>query len=233
MEKESVSEFVAKKNTILFDLFHTLTALESTWSRIPMTSEFLGFTKEAWNEQLLEKSKERLTGQEKDPFTIIKNMALAINPDIPEELMQQAVQNRILRFEGALVNIPRRTIDTIEKLKSMNKKIGLISNADVIEIFSWNKSPISKYFDTAVFSCDVGFAKPDREIYEYGLKKLNSKPEDSVFIGDGGSNELYGAKQIGLSTIMITGLIKEIWPDKIEAIKTYADYVIENIDELI
>jgi putative hydrolase of the HAD superfamily len=58
-------------------------------------------------------------------------------------------------------------------------------------------------------------------------------PEDSVFIGDGGSNELYGAKQIGLSTIMITGLIKEIWPDKIEAIKTYADYVIENIDELI
>lgn len=73
MLNKLVSDFVSIKKTVLFDLFHTLTALESTWSSGPMTSEYLGVSKEAWNEQLLEKSKERLTGKEKDPFTIIKN----------------------------------------------------------------------------------------------------------------------------------------------------------------
>ncbi len=232
MEK-SVSDFVLMKNTLLFDLFHTLTSLESAWSVGPSTSELLGVGKEAWNEQLLEKSKERLTGQENDPFIIIKKMAHAINPDIPVDLIKKAAQSRISRFEGALINIPENNINTLKTLKSMNKKIGLISNADVTEKSGWKKSPIAKYFDSVVFSCDAGLVKPGREIFEYSLKELNAKPEDAVFIGDGGSNELYGAKQAGLSTIMITGIIKEIWPDKIESGKKYADYVIENLDELI
>lgn len=233
MKNETVSKFILNKKTILFDLFHTLTALESTWSNGPMTSEILGFGKEEWNEQLLEKSKERLTGKNKDPFSIIKNMAQAINPNISIELIQKATQNRLLRFEEALINIPKNTINTLEKLKLMNKKIGLISNADVSEVYGWEKSPIKKYFDSVVFSCIVGLVKPDKEIYEYSLNELNEKPENSVFIGDGGSNELQGAKEVGLSTIMITGIIKEIWPEKIESRKAYSDYVIENINELV
>ncbi len=230
---QSVREFVSMKKAVIFDLFHTLTALESTWSNGPMTSEILGVSKEDWNEQLLEKSRERLTGQEKNPFVIIKTMAHAINPDIPIERIQKALQNRISRFEGAIVNVPKNTTDTLKILKSSDKKIGLISNADIFEISGWKKSPIKDYFDSVVFSYDVGLVKPDKEIYEYCLKELNEKPENAVFVGDGGSNELYGAKQAGMSTIFITGIIKEIWPEKIESRKAYADYVIENIEELI
>jgi putative hydrolase of the HAD superfamily len=234
MIKISVSEFVSSKNTIIFDLFHTLTALDPINSKLPMTYEILGVSKEAWEEQIFEKSKERVIGKIRDPFLIIKSMAHSINPDIPNVILEKALQNRIIKFDNALINITKDTINTLKKLKSMNKKIGLISNADVTEINAWHRSPIRKYFDSIVISCEVGLEKPDKEIYEFSLKELEEKSENAVFVGDGGSNELYGAKQVDLSTIMITGFIKDILSNNIiESRKLYADYVIDNINELV
>jgi hypothetical protein len=97
----AVSKCVANKKALIFDLFHTLTALESTWTKAPMTSEILGVSKEDWNSQLLEKSRDRLTGADKDPFQINKMMAHAIDPTIPEELIRKATSIRIKRFAGA------------------------------------------------------------------------------------------------------------------------------------
>lgn len=70
---------IKSKRALLFDLFHTLTALESSWSNGPMTHQLLGVSKEAWNEQLQEKSRSRLAGQIKEPISIIRTMAHAID----------------------------------------------------------------------------------------------------------------------------------------------------------
>jgi putative hydrolase of the HAD superfamily len=229
----SLKELVQKKGCFIFDLFHTLTTVESMWAKIPITCEMLGVSKEKWHEQLLEKSLERLIGLEKDPYTIIRKMAHAIDPAISEDKIRAATESRIKRFESALVNIPLSTQETIKKLKSQNKKIGLISNADVGEKAGWNKSPIAPYFDSVIFSCDVGYAKPDKRIYEISLKELNELPENCIFVGDGGSSELRAAKSFGMTTVMVVGVIRDIWPDKIEERKEYADFVIENIAKLI
>ena len=77
------------------------------------------------------------------------------------------------------------------------------------------------------------YAKPERQIYELSLHDLQVQPQDSVFIGDGGSGELEGAQAVGLTTVMMTGIIKDLWPDRIEPRKPYADFVIESLTELI
>jgi hypothetical protein len=74
---------LANKKVILFDLFHTLTALESTWGdNRPLTYQLLGVEKEAWNYQLLQNSPDRLTGRKTDPFEIVAEMARNIDPGI-------------------------------------------------------------------------------------------------------------------------------------------------------
>jgi putative hydrolase of the HAD superfamily len=229
-----VVNFINSKKAVIFDLFHTLTALESTWgNNVPMTSQILGVTKEEWNSQLLEKSRDRLTGIDKDPYHILKKMAHAINPSIPEELIRKVMAIRIERFAGAMIHIPANTIRTLKALKKKGKKLGLISNADVTEVAAWPESPIQGLFDSTILSCYVGMVKPDAEIYELSLKQLGLKAADCVFVGDGGSNELEGAQKAGLSTIMITGIIREIWPERIEGRKKNANYIIETIDELV
>jgi putative hydrolase of the HAD superfamily len=233
MYSNQLPSIVSRKHAVIFDLFHTLTAPEIVCPGGPSTSEILGLDSVSWNRQLMEKSKDRLRGLEKDPVSIIEKLAHAIHPGIPEELILKAVKNRIQRFESALVNIPECAVEVIKELKKRGKKIALVSNADVIESAAWKRSPVSPYFDVVLFSCEVGYVKPELEIYELCLEQLQEKPEDCLFVGDGGSNEFEGAKKAGLPCIMITGIAEKIWPEKMAGIKLQADFVIRTLDELI
>jgi putative hydrolase of the HAD superfamily len=233
VKQQTIHSILSIKKAVIFDLFHTLTSLESTGSIGPGTSQLLGVSREEWNEQLMEKSRERLTGEARDAVSIIRNMAHAIDPSISEDVIEKATMNRIERFRSALITIPETTIDVLRMLKERKHKLGLISNADVSEVIAWRDSPISHLFDSVIFSCEVGFVKPEREIYEISMKQLRVEAHECLFIGDGGSMELKGAQDVGMSTILMTGIIKEIWPSRIDERKQYADLVMENLVELL
>jgi len=220
-------------DAIIFDLFHTLTSVESTNAPGRATSEILGVSRKDWNDQLLIYSEDRLRGKIRDPFEIIKKMAHAINPKISEETIKETVNSRINRFKHALENIEPLTIDTLEKLRAIGKLIGLISNVDVTEIITWDNSPLKKYFDSVIFSCNVGYIKPEKEIYEICSNYLNVSPHKCLYVGDGGSDELRGAKEIGMTTVLVIRIIKYIWPEKIIERRKFADYEIDGLNELL
>jgi putative hydrolase of the HAD superfamily len=233
MKDSGAAAIVETKKAVIFDLFHTLTSLESTLSPgRRTTSDMLGVSQEAWNDQLLKKSRDRLVGSKKDAFEIIAGMARAIDRSISDEKIKAATENRIAQFAAALTAIPAETITVLGSLKKREKRIGLISNADVMEVAAWGKSKIGHFFDSTVFSCAVGCVKPEREIYEISLRELGVSPDEAVFVGDGGSNELEGAKKIGMATIMMTGIIKSLWPEQIADRRRHADFVIEQLNEL-
>lgn len=222
-----------KYRAVIFDLFHTLTSADVL--RVPGrgTSEILGVAREQWNEQLFIHSDDRLRGRITDPFSIIERMAHAIDPNIPVETIKQAVNNRIERFRYALINIKDTTLETLQEFKNTRKLLGLISNADVNEIGGWEISPLKPYFDSVVFSCRVGYIKPERKIYEIALNELDVSPRDTLYIGDGGSDELEGAKRIGMTTVLTTHVIEQLWPERIENAKRFADHTIVEIAELL
>jgi putative hydrolase of the HAD superfamily len=230
----NVAQMVEQKEAVLFDLFHTLTAMESSWGQgLPFTFQVLGVSRDAWDRQLTQCSRERLTGALSDPIHIVSSMARAIDPGIPDAVIEAAVANRVKRFGAALLDIPAETTHVLERLKRKGKRLGLISNADVMEVAEWSKSPLAGVFDSTVLSCRVGVVKPDREIYEICLRQLDVSPAKALFVGDGGSSELAGAHTVGLVTVMITGIIKELWPERIESRRADADYVIERLPELL
>jgi len=253
MAELTPSNVISSKPVVIFDLFHTLTSVESmgrvetpandalhskyqfseTWSTGPTTSQILGISRQAWNEQLLEKSRARLVGQWKDPFVFVEKMAHAIDPSIPSAVIKAAVVNRIDRFASAMRGIPTEHTDVLKKLKSMGKRLGLISNADVTEVAAWDQSPVADLFDSTIFSCVAGYVKPERQIYEVCLAQLGVLAKDCVYVGDGGSDELKGAKTIGMTTIIVTSEVERIWPEKLEERKKDADFVITYLMELL
>lgn len=234
MEMRALLDTVNQKKAVIFDLFHTLTAIESSWGNgLPFTSDMLGVDRNAWHDQLQLHSRTRLAGQEKDPFRIVSQMARAINPTISDKMIQAAIANRVRRFEAALLDIPDETKATLKSLRAKGKRLGLISNADVMEVAAWNKSPLADSFDAVILSCLVGVVKPEREIYYICLERLGVQPSEALYIGDGGSSELQGARAVGMTTVMMVGIIKDVWRDKIEAREVYADFVIERLLELV
>jgi putative hydrolase of the HAD superfamily len=100
--------------------------------------------------------------------------------------------------------VPRPdAISTLEELRRRGHKLGLISvcSQDVPEV--WDRTPFSTLFDSAVFSCSVGFSKPDPRIYAVAAEELGVEPADCLFVGDGANDELPGAERAGMTAVQL------------------------------
>src|SRR5436190_21572266 len=82
---------------VIFDLFHTLTGLESEWSDLPWTSDVLGIDRRTWDELLTTRSRWRLTGEERDPHAIVRALAHEVDATIPDARIREATRIRIQR----------------------------------------------------------------------------------------------------------------------------------------
>lgn len=225
---------VAASSAILFDLFHTLTAIEIANAPLPPeTWDILGVEREAWRQAWHAGSLSRARGEITDLYEMFAAPARAVNPAIDEGLIQVAMQTRMDKFANALLCISSDVLETLAALRQRGQKLGLVSNADCSEIAAWPRSPLRAAFDTGVFSCEVGCCKPEPEIYLRACRDLGVAPGECLFVGDGGSQELWGAKQLGMTTVHMTGILARFWPESMAERGAYADYSISNIRALL
>ena len=64
------------------------------------------------------------------------------------------------------------------------------------------------------------------------LSELKVLPGESLYIGDGNCEELRGAKDVGMTTVLTIRVVKKIWPKKIDERRRYADYEVDELNEL-
>ncbi|MER2221937.1 MAG: HAD family hydrolase, partial [Rhodococcus sp. (in: high G+C Gram-positive bacteria)] len=91
--------------------------------------------------------------------------------------------------------------------------------------------PVYPFFDDSIFSCDVGLLKPDPAIFRLSLENLHVHPAEALFVGDGGSREMQGAKQTGLGTVCTEYLRRHPAKER-RTIRKYADHTIRQFSEL-
>ena len=94
-------------------------------------------------------------------------------------------------------------IETLWEIRARGLKIGLISNCGPEVPSLVRNSDLARFIDHSTFSCEIGIAKPDPGIFEAHCQGLEVKPEESVFLGDGGSYELDGARSVGMESIFL------------------------------
>jgi putative hydrolase of the HAD superfamily len=160
-------------------------------------------------------------------------LAQAINPAISEETLAKAVEVRTGRFRHSLSRIPRANIDALKQLRLAGFRLGLISNADIMEVAAWVDCPLAGLFDVEVFSCEVGCVKPEPAIFTKCLDALGLRGHECIFVGDGSSNELVAAKSAGMITILVSGVIEELWPERIPERLAHADYHIKWASDIL
>lgn len=79
-------------------------------------------------------------------------------------------------------------------------------------------SDLNQYFEDIVISHEVGFRKPQIEIFQLAMKRLNASPESSVMIGDNPKTDIRGAENAGMKAIFFnpTGNRKSVTDWQIE-----------------
>src|SRR5574344_966573 len=93
-------------------------------------------------------------------------------------------------------------IPFLDELKRANVKTAILSNFDHYpHVYRFLKqTKLSDLMDAIVISSEVGLKKPDAEIFEYTLQKLNLSASSTLMVGDDYKKDIEGAKKFGLMT---------------------------------
>ena len=95
------------------------------------------------------------------------------------------------------------TIAVLERARAEGLRLALLSN-----LASPYKQPVfdlglDRHFDTLVFSCDVGMAKPNPAIFALASEQLGIPAAELVMIGDSRRDDIRGAKHARMPSLHI------------------------------
>jgi putative hydrolase of the HAD superfamily len=94
-------------------------------------------------------------------------------------------------------------VETLSELRRRGFRVGLISNCTEDVALVWAETRFAPLFDAAVLSAAAGCMKPDRRIYDLVCAELGVEPSDCLFVGDGANDELRGARDVGMTPVLI------------------------------
>lgn len=194
-------------NAVFFDLFHTLVDVAGApGASGRYTADILGVDRQAWNAACFGDLHE--ISRPTEHVEVVRVLAHSIDPSIPMVRIEQAAVERQRRFDHALMCIEPQVVAVLDGLRTRGFKLGLISNASSGEVRAWGQSPLAPLFDRAIFSCECGLRKPDPAIFRHALAELGVCARESLFVGDGGSDEHRGAGRAGLYPVLLTRYLR-------------------------
>jgi putative hydrolase of the HAD superfamily len=95
------------------------------------------------------------------------------------------------------------TQETLAALKRRGLILQVISNFDSRVIGILDGLGIASWFDSVVFSSQVGYAKPAPEIFHHALGMHHLKAQQAMHVGDSLINDALGASQAGLRAVWL------------------------------
>ena len=190
---------------VLFDLWGTLVPpfrRKEHLAVLSACSERLGIGFDDLHRLWLEAGSRRFRG---DHGTVAEHFAWILHQRGCHATQSQleAAQDVYLRFASEGLLPAAGAVDALTWLRAHGIRLGVVSNcaSDVPQV--WTETPFAGLFDVRAFSCEVGAVKPDARIYQHALSALGVRPEDSLYIGDGSSEELSGAARCGMHPMLI------------------------------
>ena len=183
---------------VLFDLFETLiTEAGLPVRRASSLAAELGVNEDAYRQLWRSRRRDIVLGRASFRDTlaqIVRTLGSPPDDRVVEHLRSERMEQKI----GALRTVNSDILSALGALRAQKLQLAVVSNCFAEDVSGWDSSPLRSFFDVAVFSYAARVAKPDPEIYLLACRNLHVRPESALFVGDGGDDELAGARSAGL-----------------------------------
>lgn len=181
-----------KITTFIFDCFGVLcTPIVSTWYRKNMVEK--GLLDDKINEVL-----EKFDLNEMSEMDVAEYFSKYQGVTLTPQQIQDEIDNYL--------DLNRGLVTVIQKLKAQGYKTALLTDANA-SFFTRKIYPLypefKNLFDEIIISSDVGMTKADPKMFFYALDKVNSKPEETLFIDDNKAN-IDRANALGIGGFLYT-----------------------------
>lgn len=150
-----------------------------------------------------------------DQFETGKISAREFSGELKQFLHPGTTDEQILAaWNAILIDYPAYKIELLKELKT-RYKIFALSNINEIHVNTINQEvkrrfgidSFSSLFHYACYSNEVGYRKPDKEIYKLVLDRENLIPGETFFVDDKAEN-VEAAKQLGIQAVQLTDRTK-------------------------
>jgi putative hydrolase of the HAD superfamily len=199
---------------VLFDLFGTLIESPSMTAYRQMiadVAEILGQLFETFEEPWMSINDGRLDGSFGSSEGDIVAAAELVGTSVSESQMAQCMEVRRSAVREFMTPKPG-VVEMLDELGDMGCALGLVTDCVYDVPAVWDETKFAGYFSAKYFSCVSHVRKPGARTYLGVLAALDVRPQDALFVGDGGSDELNGAVRAGIDAVKIDDI-----PDASEA----------------
>lgn len=186
--------------TVIFDMYETLVTMCRSYSyKGANIAADLGLDEKLFRVVWDESDNDRTLGIKNFEETI--RLSMEVNDCFSDSLLQNIVRKRKESQKEFFNHLHPEIIPMLHELKKSQVKVALISNCYLEERDIIKQSVLWDYFDVACLSCELGVKKPQKEIFEICLRRLELTADECLYVGDGGSNELEKAKELGMRAV--------------------------------
>jgi len=194
-----------KYEAVIFDLFGTLVdnfAFQGYQGTLSGIASALTLPSEDFYRLWYETSHMRATGFFETVEANIEHICRTLGLQVEADRISAAARIRI-DFTRRTLTPRQDAVETLARLKAAGYKIGLISDCSPDVPLLWQETAFASLVDVPIFSCAVGFKKPDPRIYTLICERVAVMPQKCLYVGDGSSRELTGASQVGMHPVLI------------------------------
>ena len=132
---------------------------------------------------------------------------------------------------SAIVPDPE-VLDTLDRLKKSDYRLGLISDCGPSVPLLFPKSPLASYIDIPVFSCEEQIKKPSSSIYHRICQRLGVEPDECIYVGDGSSQELTGAAAVGMRPVLKRTDLSDVYDRHRPDVENWRGLAVNEIEEI-
>jgi putative hydrolase of the HAD superfamily len=192
---------------VIFDFYGTLapgsTAIQRNASRAGV-ADALGCDRDRFDAVVRATFTQRATGRAGDPIATLRWLAARCGVEVSDERARAAYAIR-LAAERAFMAPRTEALGVLAELHDSQVRVGVLSDCTHELAELWPQLPFAPFVDTAVFSVHTGIRKPAPAMYQRVCTGLRVAPRHCLYVGDGGSNELTGARECGLRAVQLRG----------------------------
>jgi len=231
-------------DAVVFDLLYTL-AIPGTYpggaDRIGWLSGLLGIDErelrlrwEAFEPRLETGSVPSPSRRAAPEIDWIASVAASLGSPCSDDVLDVIDRDWDLTRREALSTPHPSAMPVLQGLRQRGIRVGVLSNTHAAEVRTWPRSPLSTAVDAVAFSHDIGCLKPDPAAYATILDRLGTHEARSVFVGDGGSDELAGARDCGFALVVLAEEApRRLSPDRLPELRRQSHASVQDLAELL
>ena len=190
---------------VIFDMFETLVTLfegKTYFSENVADDLGLGPQLDAYRKTWHATENNRTLG--KITFAQGIETALRALGQYTPQKVELVMKHRLAALQDTFSAIPKESVQLLQELKARGIKIGLMTNTFSDERDFIRACELFPYFDVPLISYEIGICKPSQKMFSMMTERLGVTAADCLYVGDGGSRELYAAREAGMHPVQCT-----------------------------